>query len=106
MDQDLSQLEGSTEIESRPVDLNVSTAGWQVFTYCATCMLTLTYSTTARNVVFPVSLTRIWLGSKCISGSLLNLNMFMYRALLAINIAQMVTYNNPQVRFRLLEFSR
>ena len=39
----------------------------------------------------------ILFGSKCISGSLLNLTMFMYRALLAINIAQILTYNSALV---------
>ena len=49
----------------------------------------------ARNVVLPVSLTR--LGSMCMPGSLLNLDVLMCRALLAINIAEMSTYYTSQV---------
>ena len=56
MDQDLSQLERSPEIESGAVYLNVPAAGRQVFMNRTGCMLTLTYSTMYRNVVLPVSL--------------------------------------------------
>ena len=99
MDQDLSHLEHSPEVESTALSLNMPAAGRQVFMHRAARTLSLTYSTMVRNMVLPVSLTLH--ERKCISGSLLNLDVLMCRVLLAMNIAQMATYNANQVRFRL-----
>ena len=54
-----------------------------------------------RNVVLPVSLVQLM--GKCTAGSLLNLDVFMCRALLALNVVQMLTYSSASVCYRLFE---